>query len=490
MKLPPDLISPIQALAYLAPEALDNLSELDELIVPWLVPLWRRPEQIISGADWSYLTLIGGRGLGKTWAIATEINRRVEAGEARSVGLMAPTEDRAEEVQIKALIETAPPWFKPERYLGGLIWPNGVTAEVHTPIVPDGSRSSNFDLAWLTEIVAWQQTTRLDAFKTITTATRVGRAQVICDTTSKGKNEVIQHLMALHAADPEAYPMVRGSTFDNPLLSRKYIKSECQKYTGQEFGEEIMGLVYAQAQGASYKQAWLDKHRRTPAEVPRLARKIVVVDPSLVSGGGADDKGIVVGGDDGRGHIYVTEDLSGPWTPEEWGDIVVRQCAEEDCAGCVLETNHMGEQAAFTVKSRAAIYRSREFPAGLQIRMLGRDDGKPFPTRRAGIIYIREKYARTDKQARAGGPASETEAGHVHLVGDGFAVLEAQLTTYVGGTGQRSPNQYDAYNYLVAELADLAEEVKRAPRADAAQAAAAQELLRIGLARIGSKRRI
>jgi phage terminase large subunit-like protein len=483
----PDLkISPIEALAWLAPNLFDDLTDAERLVLPFLYELWRRPDQNVSRDDWMYLIYVCGRGKGKTFAIGTEVNRRVECGEAKSIGLMAPTEPRVEAVQIATLIATAPPWFKPERYLGGLIWPNGVMAEVHTAIEPERSRSSNFDLTWLTEIVDWQHTTRWQAFKTITTATRIGRAQVIADTTSKGRNEVIEHLLDLHAQDPRAFPMIRGTTFDNPLLAKKYLKAECQKYVGQEFGEEIMGLIYRQAAGASFKQKWLDMHRHR-GPLPRLVRKVVSVDPALVSHEGADKKGIVGGGDDGHGHVYILGDYSDRLTPEQWGDVVVRLCAEEDYAGAIVETNHMGEQAAYTIKSRAAIYRSAAFPNGLVTRIL-KDDGTSFPRRQPGIILIREKYSRTDKQARAGGPASETEAGHVHLCGV-FPELETQLTTYITGQG-RSPNQYDAYNYLVTELCDLAEEVKRLPKVEAAQAEQAQAMLRTAMLKIGAGRTI
>ncbi len=479
-------ISPIEALAYLAPDLFDTLTDAEDLLLPFMYELWRRPEQVISRLDWRYLTYICGRGKGKTFAVGTEINRRVEAGEAKAIGLMAPTEPRVEQVQIGTLIATAPPWFKPERYLGGLIWPNGVVAEVHSAIEAERSRSSNFDLTWLCEIVDWQHTTRMQAFKTITTATRIGRAQVICDTTSKGRNDVIEHLLALHRADPATYPMIRGTTFDNPLLTKKYLKAECSKYVGQEFGEEILGLIYMQVAGASFEQAWLDRHRHAGAP-PRLVRKIVSIDPALVSHEGADKKGIIGGGDDGHGHVYILGDFSDRLTPAHWGDVAVRLCAEEDYAGAIVETNHMGEQAAYTIKSRAAIYRSAAFPNGLVTRILP-NDGKPFPRRTPGVIYIREKYARTDKVSRAGGPASETEAGHVHLCGT-FPELEGQLTTYIAGQG-RSPNQFDAYNYLVTELCDLAEDVKRMPRVEAAQAAHAQAELQHALRKIGAGRTI
>ncbi len=484
----PSYISPIQALCARCPDFFESLTEKEWLVIPFLPELWLRPEQQILAGDWRYLTLIGGRGWGKSFAIATEINRRVAAGTETLIGLMAPTEDRVEQVQIQFLIATAPPWFRPERYLGGLRWPNGVIAEVHTAIEPGRARGGNFSTSWLTELVDWQATTRRDAFSNITTATRVGRAQVFIDTTSKGKNELIQGLLADHEADPEAYPLVRGETFHNPLLTRKYIKAECRKYSGQDFGEEILGLVYAEAAGASYQQAWINRYRVKPHEVPPLVRKVVAVDPSLTTHDGSDDKGIVCGGDDGEGHVYVLADKSAPLTPEQWGDEVVRLCAEEDYSGCILETNHMGEQATFTVRSRAQIYRSAKFPQGLVVRKL--EKGKPFPRRTHGVIWVREVFARTDKQARAGGPASETEAGHVHMAGT-FLTLESQMTTFVVGTGQRSPNPYDAYNYLVTELRDLAEEKPRgAVRANAEQAAAAHAQLRAGLARVGRGRTI
>jgi len=483
----PGRIAPVQALAALG-ETFEGLTDVERLVLPYLYQLWRRPEQILSRFDWRYLTFLCGRGWGKSFAIATEINRRVEAGEAKSIGLMAPTEDRVEEVQIKFLIDVAPPWFKPERYLGGLRWPNGVVAEVHTPIAPEGSRSSNFDLVWLSEIIAWQHTTRLLAFKTITTACRIGAAQVICDTTSKGKNDVIDHLFERNASDPATYPIVRGTTFDNPLLGKKYLKAECAKYTGQEFGEEILGRKYSEAQGASWKQKWIDD-RRLPAPPLRKARRIVAIDPAQVSHAGADETGMVVGDDDGEGHAHLVKDLSARYTPEEWGDAAVAECLA-GAAGVVIEVNHMGDQAAFVIKSRAALVKTERFPRGLSIRIL-KDDGKPFPPHAPGIIYVREKWSRTNKVERASGPASESEAGHVHHCGpkENYTELERQLTTYVLGVGP-SPNRLDAYAFLITELRNLGEQSKAPPVADAAQAAQAHAALRERLRAVGKNRRI
>jgi phage terminase large subunit-like protein len=460
-------IAPVQALLHAAPDFFETLTPEEHAVILYLHDLWLRPDQRIPPGSWSYYGFICGRGFGKTLGIACEINRRVECGEARHVGLMAPTEPRVDEVQVSNLIATAPPWFRPERYRDGLVWPNGVEAEVHTPEAPGRSRSSNFDLTWLTEIVDWQATTRWEAFKNITTATRVGsRPQVIWDTTSKGKNDVIQHLEKLHLEDPGAYPIQRGAMFDNPLLSREYLRTECRKYTGREYEEEIEGKVFGEAGGAVFHQTWIDDNRRL-VRPERSPLCLVSIDPALSSRSDADETGLVVGETDAAGDAYVTEDLSGHHKPEEWGDLAIDRCAR-GAAGCVVERNHLGDNAVFVLRSRATT-------RGLKVEELPLKDPKPFPARKPGVVFVREVIAASSKGSRAGGPASETEAGRVHMVGR-FAQLEGELTTYEPGTGAKSPNRFDAFVYLVIELRNLARGSRNTGAAVKDAAALAQEL--------------
>lgn len=442
----PHELAAIQILAHVAPEFFDSLSDVERLVLPYLHDLWLRPEQRVMPGPWRYWGFHCGRRFGKTLGIGCEINRRVECGEAHDLAFMAPTETRVDEVQIKTLIECAPPWFKPERYRGGLRWPNGVQATTYTPEAPGRPRSGSHDLAWLTEIVDWAPTSRLEAFKNVTTATSLGAHQVIWDTTSKGRNEVTEHLFELNAENPALYPIVLGTMLDNPMLAPDYLIAEARKYVGRARDEEVLGRIFKETRGALFKQAWLDDNRRHV--VPQWVRKLVALDPGLSTAAGADETGMMVGGDAADGHSYLERDLSARMPAEDWGDKTVQECLDRGAAGAVLEINHIGNTGRAVLKSRAQI-------RGAELRVIDRaDEGKPFPERTPGVIYLREIHTRDDKGARGMGPASETALGFVHLIGL-FPELELELTTFEPGQTRKSPNRFDAHNYLFAELRGL-----------------------------------
>jgi phage terminase large subunit-like protein len=469
-------ISAGQALAALTPEFFDSLSPIERLVLPHLLNVWRRPEQQIPSDGWRSFGFICGRGWGKTWAIAGYINQCVERGTARHIGLMCTNEDRADEVQISGLIETAPPWFMPERYQGGLRWPNGVRAIVFTPRSPDEPRGENIDLAWLSEIVAWQATTRLEAFNTITTATRRGsNPRYIWDTTSKGLNNVIRKLMDQHADRPHLHRLARGTIFDNPLLTADYLADECRKYSGQRAREELLGEVASGSADALWALDGIEEHRRhVRPERPDIT--IVSVDPSLTANPESDECGIVVGSRGQDGHTYIEEDLSERVTIEVWGARVVDTCIARRAAGVVLETNHAGDLARGPIVAAAKT-------KTMAIRMVPRD--RPIPKYTPGVIYVKEIFSRADKMTRATGPAAEADAGRVHHVGE-LSELELQLCTY-DGTG-KSPNRYDAAVQLINELAGLTRDVRRTGTDTNLQQTQAK--LREALAAMGRGRRI
>jgi len=475
--------SPAAVVAHLTPELVDSLTDREAIVFAFLWDLWLRPEQTIPHSGWSYFGFICGRGFGKSLAIAAYINARVEEGALRTIALMAPTEPRADKIQIQVLIDAAPPWFKPVRYRGGLLWPNGATAEVFTPEAPDGPRGGNFDLSWLSEIVAWQHTTRLEAFNNITTATRVGLKQVLWDTTSKGKNNVIQLLLGMHAADPAAFRLQRGEMFDNPQLDENYLKTECRKTPPgtRKHDEEVLGKVFAESEGALWHQDWLDDHRRPQAPSSPILR-IVAIDPAISTQPGADDTGMMVGSADSDGDVYVEKDLSGRHDPDKWCELAVRECADNGASGIVIERNRGGDV-------NIALIRVHAERKGMSLVMLEGPQykDKPFPRRRAGVIFVREMWAATSKQSRAAAPASYGKGGRVHHVGV-FDETELELTTWEPGT-RESPNRLDAHSYLVAELAGLnTDENRDEPKRNVVEAAAANKLLRERLLAVGRGR--
>lgn len=469
------MISPAQLLTE---EFLEGLSDRERLVLPYMPEVWLRPDQCLPRHDWRTCGIIAGRGWGKTYVFGTDINRRVEAGALRDIALMAPNEERAEEVQIAGLIETAPPWFKPIRYRGGLLWPNGAHATVYTPLAPGRPRSSNHDSAWCCELVDWPYNTRKEAFDTLASTVRKPGSpqQIYYDTTSKGKNDVILDRLKDHERDPHNHVLIRGTTFDNPLLSIKYLRAMLTLYPrgSRAFEEEIEGKVFAESAGALWKQEWLDVHRvqSRPAD---LVRRVIGVDPALSAHADADEFGIVHSGEDSRGHVHCLDDYSGKYTPEQWGDIIVREC-RNGAAGAIVERNHTGDNPTYVIRSRAENHK-------LTVRVL--EKTQPFPRYTPGVIYVREVVATSVKIARAGGPSAETEAGRVHMVGL-HPKLELELTTY-DGTG-RSPNRYDAFCMTVTELRELWREAPSAnPVLETADAMLAYKELQKRLRTVGRR---
>ncbi len=471
-------VSPAAVIAALGADGwLDSLTPAERAVLPWMLrDVWLRPEQCIPAGPWRSYGFDGGRGFGKSICIGAEIDRRVRAGEERKIALMAPTEARVEEVQLQTLHDVAPPWDRPERYKGGLRWSNGTVALAFTPEAPGRTRSENVSLTWLCEIVDWNPHTAVEAFQNITTATRIGRAQFIWDSTNKGRNEVLESIRDMHARNPDVHVIIGGTTFDNPLLSDTYLREEWSKYAGVRRDEELLGMHFAEAAAALFKQLWLNRSRVVSADVPPLEQEIVSIDPAQSTNPGSDETGLVKGGRARDGHVYVQVDRTGRYSPEEWGDIAVSYCRRG--GNISIERNHIGEHGTYVLRSRAMTTLGPE----MQVRVLAK--AEPWPARDDRCIFVREQWSRESKGTRADGPAAETEAGRVHLVGE-FAQLETQLVTYVPGSG-RSPNNYDAFAYLVTELRGLAMAPKANGNRDVQVAAEVQRRLTSALASAGA----
>lgn len=461
-----------------------SLSREERAVLPWCYDVWLRPDQRIPRGRWRTCGMRSGRGFGKTLSCVADIHRRVSSGNETYLALIAPTADRVHELQLKALEEYSPPWFKPERKTTQrrqfIVWPNGVEAGIYTPIGGEHGRGDNFSLVWASEIVAWPASTRMSAYKNLASACRRtdGKpAQIIWDSTAKGRNDLLTYLYAQHDADPDLHRVIDGTMFDNPLLGEDYLRSEYASYAGVRRREEIFGEHFDEADGALWKQEWLDRTRIAREDLPELVSGMVGVDPAYNDGEtpGRDEWGIMAGGADALGHAYLTHDVGGKLAPNEAFDRAI-SLADPRTRGrlggrMVLERNQGGEMTITALRSRADTH-------NLLVVSVARD--AEWPRQEPDVIHVREHHAREGKDARATGPAGEHEAGRVHLVGE-YPDLENQLTTWVIGRG-KSPNRLDAFAYLVIELRGLALEKPRDRAADAAAATLAQKALTEALA--------
>ena len=471
-----DAVAPLHALALCAPNALDALSDEEVALLACDPTLWLRPEQRVPRGSWRSCGYLTGRGWGKTLGIAAEIHRRVYAGESIAPALVAPTLERVTEVQVSALLATSSPWCRCVPYRAGVRWANGVVAEGLSADVERPASGSNYDLAWMTEIVRWAPNTRRKAFDDVTTACRVGNhPQYLWDTTSSGKNDVVLFLIEQHERDPDAHRIVRGTIFDNPVLTKRYVLDEIAKYQRgtRRYDEEILGLAFAEAAGALWRDEWIVAHR--VHEWPIDCSVIVLgLDPALSGDPTADEVGLVKAGR--AGARYFVEDFSQRMGPEEYAKRVVHECKHGGAAGVIVERNHVGQHARDLIRVHARL-------ADMRFEVLP-DANRAFPERRHSVIFVREVVSRESKEVRGAPVAALYAAGLVSHVGV-LARLEHQQTTWEPGVS-RSPNRIDACVFAIGELAGVTSE-RRAPDATIEAGSRAAKQLR---ANAGRPRRI
>jgi phage terminase large subunit-like protein len=467
MSMSPREITPASAVAHLRPRLLDDLSEAEQLLALHDVTLWLRPEQVVPPPGrWRSLTYVAGRRHGKTFGIAYDLNRGVEAGDITKPGLVAPTEDDLRKVQVAAIIETAVPWFRPEPYKLGVRWPNGVETLTGTANLERPLSGVTTDYVWMTELVKWGNNADA-AFNDVTTTCSLGRhPRYLVDTTSSGVNRLILRCIAAHNASPDIHLLRRGTMFGNPHLSPGYLATEVGKYVwgSRRAREELLGEAFTETAGALWEQDWIDRGRRAAA--PLAPEQVLLAwDPAMSDSHDADEQGLCKACSkraDGRAEVYVTHDLSGRAKPSDIAKRIVAEC-KLDAAGVIVETNRGGVMMREAIETYA---RSE----GLAVEVLRHD--QVIPRRTPGRIYVKEVKTAHTKETRAHAPAALYQQGRVHHVGT-FVQLEAEMVTWEPDS-PRSPNRLDACAYVVSELAGVATPVAdgRAAVADAASAQA------------------
>jgi phage terminase large subunit-like protein len=443
------------ALADLPPELAVEYAAawLDELTPLELAALshdwdrtWARPSQIIPAGRWRSWGFLCGRRFGKTRAVAEFVNREAEAGRAMRIALIAQNEDKALEVQVEGdsgLIACAPPWFKPSFEKGRVLWPNGAQAFVFTPEKPGNIRGPGVHLAWPTELQSWPHATRLEAWRNLEIMCSLGYAKTVWDCTSRRRHPILRSNLQRAAASPDEHIVVRGEIRENEdNLGEGFVDSIEKAIGGTQAGdEELRGIFLDEAEGAAWKQVWIDDHRRhAPTQ---LKRRIIAVDPAISGREGTDPTGIVELGQGIDNQILVFADLTDRHAPEVWGELVIDRYLAGKCDCVVVERNRGGDLVV-------ALLRARALTRGISVEVL---DLKATTRHSPSTIYVKEIVGRTSKFSRAEPAATVWEAGRgSHVLGAELGELEDEMTTFVAEPGVESPNRLDALVHGVWEL--------------------------------------
>jgi len=83
---------------------------------------------------------------------------------------------------------------------------------------------------------------------------------------------------------------------------------------------------------------------------PELVRIVVSVDPATTSNMDSDETGVVVCGKDQAGRGYVLEDLSGKYSPNEWGAVIAQAVKNWNADCIVAEKNQGGDMVESVIR--------------------------------------------------------------------------------------------------------------------------------------------
>ena len=172
----------------------------------------------------------------------------------------------------------------------------------------------------------------------------------------------------------------------------------------------FLGSWLDDAEGMLWNMALINRIRI--AIKPELLRIVVAIDPATTANSDSDETGIIVCANDSDGKGYVLEDLSGKYSPNEWG-VVASQAAKNWNADCIVaEKNQGGDMVEAVI---------RQHDKNTRIKLVTATKGKYV---RAEPIY------------------SMYEQGKVFHVGN-YPILERQMITFDPDRG-KSPDRVDA----------------------------------------------
>jgi len=224
--------------------------------------------------------------------------------------------------------------------------------------------------------------------------------------------------------DP-TFEVIRATSYENTTLPTQFFDDLRSQSCEREYRQEALGELLDAGSGF-ISQSTINSSRRHVD--PDSLHICIALDPAATSGPDSDETGIVIGGVDSDGHVYVLEDLSGNYQPIEWARLVTSRWEHyaTNSLSCqlVAEVNQGGEMVEQVLKSCL-------------------QPGEAIP--------LQTVHAKQGKRTRLSPCVGQLESGRVHFPIEPATELEYQLTTFTGESGKRD-DRVDAWAYLITEL--------------------------------------
>lgn len=410
LNLSPDLIS------SLAPESKAEILQLVE-VARYRWTLNARPAQLIPEGDWTVWLVKTGRGWGKTRTGAETV--RIWKESLPIITFIGATAADARDIMVEGesgILRCSPPWDMPkyEPSKRRISWSNGAYALIFTADEPDRLRGFQSYAGWCDELASWRY--GQETWDNFMMGLRLGTQPKVIATTTPRPTRMIKDLIK----DPTVH-VSSGTTYENVKnLAPAFLSTIIKKYEGTRLGrQELNAEVLEDVQGALWTLSLIDQARVKTA--PDLVRLCIAIDPAVTSDPDSDETGIMAGGRDSKGEIYIMEDLSGIFTPLVWAGRSIDAYHRLRADRVIGEANNGGDLIE-TV-----------------IHQIDRN------------VSYKKVYASRGKTTRAEPVVALYEQRRVHHVG-ALPKLEDQMTTWSAKDGERSPDRVDALVWLVTDL--------------------------------------
>lgn len=384
-----------------------------------------RSEQLAPDSEWNVWLFLAGRGAGKTRTAAEEIIYRALKTDGSRWAVVAPTFADARDICVEGesgllsvarrygVLKERNGW---NRSMGEMRLTNGSLIKLYSAEEPDRLRGPQHHGAWCDELASFKYPEVFDMLKF---GLRLGEhPQVIVTTTPRPTKHIKQ---LLKEAETGQTIVTRGTTFDNAQnLPQSFLTELIARYEGTRLGrQEMYGEVIAEVEGALWNRDNIDQHR-VKEEPSDLARVVVAIDPAVTANEGSDETGIIVGGRNNQGELFVLGDYTIKASPLEWASRAVEAYDRHNADAIVVETNNGGEMIKTLIR---------------QVR----------PT--MNVVEVR---ATRGKVLRAEPIAALYEQGRCHHIGV-FDKLEEQMTEWTQ-SDPKSPDRLDALVWAFTEL--------------------------------------
>jgi phage terminase large subunit-like protein len=377
-----------------------------------------RPEQLPPPGNWQTWLILAGRGFGKTRTGAETIRTWVQQGTAQHIALISSSINEARAVMVEGasgLLTIHPPHNRPTYITAKhqLIWPNGARATLYGGASPERLRGPQFDTAWIDELAKFKRAE--DLWQQLQLGLRLGHHPRCIITTTPRPIKLLQELVN----DPTVY-VTRGTTFDNRAnLAPNFLTQMERQFSHTRLGaQELYAEILSEHPGALWQRDLICYQNCCPNQLSRI---VIAIDPATTHHHHSDETGIVVIGINTDHQIYVLDDLSGRYSPHDWGQRIVKAYWDYKADRVVAETNKGGD---------------------LVERMVRTID----PT-----ISYKEVRATRGKYIRAEPIAALYEQKRVFHVRP-FRELEHQMCHYIPGETTKSPDRMDALVWGITEL--------------------------------------